>query len=76
MIIKDSSLLSSDKAIIDDDEYNETIMNIDRITEEALQYVDTYISHINGTHPLHGKDYERSYRFSTLKYFHQELGIN
>jgi hypothetical protein len=76
VIIKESSYISSSKAIIDHDEYIETMQNINRITLEALNYVDKYILHIKGLSILHDKEFNRLYRFSTLKYFHKELGIN
>ncbi len=75
VIIKDTSYLSSTKAVIDQDEYNETFANMDRITREALQYVDKYILHTKGIVTLHEREYDRLYRFSTLKYFHDEMGI-
>ena len=75
VIIKDTSYLANSNAIIDQDEYRETFVNMDRITREALSYVDKYILHTKGEVILHRNEYERLYRFSTLKYFHKELGI-
>ena len=42
---------------------------IKEIVSDAVFYLDTYIGHINGTSPLHPKEYDRRYRFSTLPYF-------
>ena len=75
VIIRDSSYLSSENAIIDNDEYNETIENMDKIVGEVLKYVDTYKLHVKGVMKIHEKDFVRAYKFSTLKYFHNELGL-
>lgn len=40
-------------AIVDQDEYTEMMKNLPTIVQEANDYVDTYINHINGTTPLH-----------------------
>ena len=66
---------SATPAIVDRDEYHEMMTNLSQIVKEAISYVDTYINHINRTNPLHPKQYKRKYGFSTLKYFHRELGI-
>ncbi len=43
-------------------------MNLER-------YIYDYVEHVNGHVPLHIKQFERKYKYSTLKYFHKELGI-
>lgn len=64
-----------DNAIVDTDEYAEVVTNINEIAEEVNKYIDTYISHIENKNVLHSAEFERRYRYSTLKYFHKELGI-
>lgn len=76
VIINDLTLISSEKAVIDHDEYLETVQNIDRIAKDVSQYIDTYILHVKGKKILSSNGYERKYKYSTLKYFHNELGIN
>ena len=76
VIIRDMSLISSEKAVIDHDEYLETVQNIEKIIKEVSQYVDTYILHEKGKKILPESGYERKYKYSTLKYFHKELGID
>ena len=61
--------------MIDDDEYVETVRNLERITREAKKYVDEYVEHCKGIRQLHRAAFDRKYRFSTLKYFHNELKI-
>ena len=75
VIIKDTSYLSTDIAVIDQDEYRETLANMNRITNEVLHYVDQYILHVRGISILHDREFDRLYRYATLQYFHNELGI-
>ncbi len=35
-----------------------------------------YVEHVNGYIPLHIKQFDRKYKYSTLQYFHKELGIS
>lgn len=75
VIIAKSDYIDSTNAIIDKDEFNETMVNLERIKKEALEFVEDYVMHINGTRLLHKREFDRRYRFSPLKYFHDELGI-
>ena len=75
VLIKDDEYLDTKKAIIDRDEYKETIKHLPRIVKEVDDYITTYVSHVDGTMPLHPKEYARKYRFSTLPYFHDILKI-
>lgn len=76
VIIKNSDYLDNAKPVIDQDEYNETVGNIQRIAQEAVTYVDTYVKHITGVATIHTRQFERKYKYSTLPYFHKELGIS
>ena len=40
------------------------------------KYIHDYVEHINGRILLHIKQFDRKYKYSTLKYFHKELGIS
>ena len=75
VIIRDNDYLDSAKAVVDQDEYKETIIHIQEIVDEVLDYVDTYIRHASGIAGIHKRAYERKYRFSTLPYFHDIMGI-
>lgn len=75
VIIKKTDYIGSSDAIIDKDEFNETMMNLERIKREALNFVEEYIEHMKGAKILHKREFERRYGFSPLKYFHEELGI-
>mgnify|MGYP004460538545 FL=1 len=67
--------IEKENAIIDKDEYKETIKNLKIIKREALQYVEDYVAHQKSEKRLHPREFKRRYQFSTLPYFHDELGI-
>lgn len=75
-IITDRSYVDDSPALIDKDEYNETMINIEKIVSSVLKYIDIYINHVNGIEKIHEKEFLRKYKYSTLPYFHKELGIN
>lgn len=62
-------------AIVDQDEYAELMRNLSSIVREATGYVDTYIKHVTETSPIHPKEFARKYRYSSLPYFHDIMGI-
>lgn len=74
-IVNDRDYIDKKPALIDKDEFNETMINLDKIVSSALKYIDTYICHISGDKPIHEKEFVRKYKYSTLPYFHKELGI-
>lgn len=63
-------------AVVDNDEYSETLRNINTIISEAASYVDDYVAHIKGTQKLHIREFDRRYKLSALPYFSIELEIN
>lgn len=75
VIIKNLDYISNETAIIDDDEYVETVQNIERIKEGALNYLNSYIDHLNGKKKLHPREFSRRFDLSSLPYFHPELGL-
>lgn len=74
-IIKNKDFIEHTPALIDKDEYNETMIHIDKIANEAMLYVNTYIDHIRHKKALHEREFARKYGFSTLPYFHDVLGL-
>ena len=44
VLIKDNEYLDNKKAIVDKDEFNETIKHLARIVKEVNEYIDTYVS--------------------------------
>lgn len=75
VIIKNLNYINSEPVVIDQDEYKETVRNIEKIKREALAFVEDYTAHIEGKKMLHPREFQRRYSFSPLKYFHQELGL-
>ena len=63
-------------AMVDNDEFVEAMKNLDKIASEASVYLDSYIAHVTGSKVLHPRKFDRRYRFSTLPYFHDVVGIN
>lgn len=72
-ITNNSQHIENIPAVIDKDEYNETMININKIVYDAVDYVETYIKHISGEKILHPREYIRKYRYSTLPYFEEIL---
>ena len=75
VILSDTKYIDTKNALIDKDEYNETMIYLEKIKGEALKYVEDYIAHIKGQNMLHLREFKRRYEFSPLKYFHTEMGI-
>ncbi len=75
VIISHTKYISNKNALVDQDEYKETMINLERIKREALKFTEDYIAHATKVEPLHPSEYKRRYQFSSLKYFHKELGI-
>ena len=76
IIITETKYLDNKDAIIDKDEFKETIRNIEKIKNQALQYVENYVAHMRKSRLLHPEEFKRRYQYSTLQYFHKELKIN
>ena len=76
IVINNSDYIdSSVRAIVDNDEYSEMMRNLPKIVSDELDYVNTYISHKDGTATLHPREYKRRYGYSTLPYFVSILGV-
>ena len=74
-IITNRDFVDSNHAVIDIDEYKETMKNIEQIVAQALEYLQDYIAYYHGTKKLSKKKFHTKYRYSTLKYFHEQLHI-
>lgn len=75
VILDKTEYIDTIDAIVDNDEFNETMIQLERIKREALGFVEDYVLHRKGIKILHPLEYERRYQFSPLKYFHRELGL-
>ena len=76
VVIKDASYIETNSVVVDNDEYTEMMVHIQRIVNDACAYVLDYINHIKGTKVLHEREFSRRYQYSTLPYFHDILGID
>ncbi len=76
IIQKSAYLDSSNPVVVDQDEYKEMVINLPIIVCEVMEYIDTYIRHFNKIRPIHPSEFERKYKYSTLRYFHKLLGIS
>ena len=75
VIINKSEYVDNVDALVDKDEYNETVVNIKRIKREALEFVEDYVEYMKGSRKMALQEFRRRYSFSPLRYFHKELGI-
>lgn len=75
IIVKNLDYLDSSNVVIDKDEYLQAIKFTPKIVKESVQYLNDYISHINGSKLLNEREFDKRYKFSTLKYFHDILGL-
>ena len=75
VILDKTEYLDNKDAVIDKDEYNETIRNFNTIKEQVLEYVEDYITYQRGEPCIDEREFQRRYKFSTLRYFHKELGL-
>lgn len=76
VIVINSAYISSVNTIVDKDEFAETRDNIEYIKKDAQRYIDDYVAYIQGQEIEYDeKEFNRTYQYSTLKYFHKELGI-
>ena len=75
VIVGKESYFSTVSAVVDNDEYIETVQNITRIKREALSFLDDYIACITQNSSLSPQEISRRYSFCALQYFHKELGL-
>ena len=77
VIIKDLSYIdSTTPVVVDNDEYTAMMINIRTIVTEVDRYIKAYVNHVSGSAILHQREFLRHYRFSTLPYFHDILGVS
>lgn len=75
VIITKSEYVDTKDALIDKDEFNETIKHLERIKKEAITFVEEYVQHVSGSKKMDPREFKRRYAYSPLTYFHWELGI-
>ena len=51
--------------------------NIDKIVKDVLDYVEGYVDYyVSENKKMSKEEFVRRYKYSTLKYFHDILGLN
>lgn len=75
VIVNNINYIDNGQAIVDQDEYTETVKNIVKIKDEAFNFLEDYKRHVKGELTLHPSEFSRRYGYSPLKYFHNELNI-
>ena len=76
VIIQKSEYIGTEDAIIDKDEFQETRDHIEYIKRDAQKYIDDYVNTLLGKSMKYDKkEFERIYQYSTLQYYHKELGV-
>ena len=75
IILKDLDYVDNENVLIKTDHYKKTNLHIKRICKDANEYVENYKKYLEGEIEFDIREFERKYRYSTLKYFHDELGI-
>lgn len=64
-----------ENAVVDTDEYKAVRMNIYKIEKQISKYIEGYVKSVSDFENADKKSFERKYKYSTLKYFHDILGI-
>lgn len=64
-----------ENAVVDTDEYKAVRMNIYKIEKQISKYIEGYVKAVSDFENADKKSFERKYKYSTLKYFHDILGI-
>lgn len=59
VIIDKTQYIDSVDAIIDKDEFNETMVNLEKIKQEALEFVEDHVAHIRGVRKLHKRELDK-----------------
>lgn len=74
VLIKNNDYLNTvTSAVVDQDEYKETMQNLPRIVREVHKYISDYKADLNDVQKLHPKEWQRRYGMSTLPYFNEFL---
>lgn len=64
-----------ENAVVDTDEYKAVRMNIYKIEKQISKYIEGYVKSVSDFENADKKSFERKYKYSTLKYFHDILSI-
>ena len=65
----------TENAVVDTDEYKAVRMSIYKIEKQISKYIEDYVKSVSDFENADKKSFEQKYKYSTLKYFHDILGI-
>lgn len=65
----------TENAVVDTDEYKAVRMSIYKIEKQISKYIEGYVKQVSDFENADKKSFEQKYKYSTLKYFHDILGI-
>lgn len=65
----------TENAVVDTDEYKAVRMSIYKIEKQISKYIEGYVKSVSDFENADKKSFEQKYKYSTLKYFHDILGI-
>ena len=69
VLINNKYYFDDSNVVIDEEEYKQTMLNIEKIAADASSYVENYFNHINNVKKMNQNQFNRRYKYSTLKYF-------
>ena len=75
VIISDLRYISDDIALVDNDEFSEMRKHIALISREVYRYILRFREYCSGKKDMHTQEYERCYKYSTLRYFINEIQL-
>lgn len=55
MNLQETDYIDSNDALVGKDEFNETMINLEKIQNKAFEFVEDYVEHIRGQKKLHSK---------------------
>lgn len=75
VVFRKDEYISNAVAIVDNDEFKETMQHIAHIVSDSISYIEGYRDHMTGKKTIGREEFMRKYGISTLAYFHDILGI-
>ena len=75
VLVEKPDYIDNKGVVVYQDEYIDVQKHISQIILEVDNYIERYVLHVTGKKNLHPREFSRNYKYSTLPYFHDILGI-